>query len=146
MEDTCAGGKWSPRRSILHRREPQRSDSWQSPSTVSGSGRTRLSTSTRCRSVWMSLVKFSGKCGINDFMGVDPESFLWAISLPVDQILQPSTTGIQNLSDLVILLAVHNDGRGTLVYDLLLIPLSFRTTDGLKQGDMKGGWDVIICR
>ncbi len=101
----------------------------------------RSSTSTRCRFFWMSLVEFGGKCGIQDVMGVDPESFLWVISLPINQILQysSSVSGIQNLSDLVSLLAIHNDGRCTLIRDLLLVPLSSRTTDGLKQGDMKGG-------
>ncbi len=124
-------------RGLIHDRAPP----LRAAPDARGISAPRSSTSMRCRSVWMNLVKFSGKCGIQDVMGVDPGSFLWAISFPIDQILQhsSSTSRIQNLPDLVSLLAIHNDGRGTLVRDLILVPLSSRTTGGLKQGDMKGG-------
>ncbi len=51
---------------------------------------------------------------------------------------------VQDFLHLVRLLTIHDDGRGALVNSLLLVPLSSRTTGGLKQRNMKGGWDTII--
>ncbi len=58
----------------------------------------------------------------------------------------PRRREVQNLTDLIRLLAKYNEGRGSLVTSLLLDLLSSRTTSGLEQGDMKSGWDMIMGR
>jgi hypothetical protein len=86
-------------------------------------------------------MKLVGEVGVQNVLGLYPTAFLGTIALLVYEILQYPTLAsrIQDLSYLIGLLAVHDDGRGTLHSGLVLVPLSSRTTSGLEQGDMKSG-------
>lgn len=71
-------------------------------------------------------------------ISIHPRLFLQTIPLPVNKILEYSSpvSGVEQLSHLIGLLALHNDGQGNLDIGCLL-SLHSGTNSGLQQGDMK---------
>ncbi len=168
MIGTCAGdqsqvrghGKWSPKGLVSSpvmppsggdRREPQRLDLWQSPPPASGSWREEANDAGAFHVV--SGPAFPDGSYGSQWWEKDPECpRRWPRTAPPGrtppnppgtELPGPGDGSLEFLHS-VHLLAVYDDGGGSVVLSLLLVLRSSRTTSGLKQRHMKGGWDTII--
>ncbi len=124
-------GKWSSEREVNTRvmvisgdnqGELQRPDSLQRTPCERLLNVRRLptpgsSTRTRDRFVGMAPLKVSGKWWVKNVLGIDPGPYLRSVPIPVEEILQNSSPAprVKNLLNLICLLAVDDEARGTMV-------------------------------